>query len=168
MPRLATVPVYPSSTKPQSNALSDNDVRELTRILNRLGVPEPAKSSSFDNANIIPSADVFVRSPRQKAEAIYKERQRRTRFFPKSMLGETGWEILLVLYVHDGLSRLRVKDVGQLIDAPATTILRWLKVLEERGFIAMRKHHLDGRVTILDLTAEGRGLFNTYFNDEID
>lgn len=165
MSRQAVEPSFPSYSRPQANALSADELQQLSRILTRLGVSKPEPGGNPDHElyaldSIEPGASALA-----QAKSIYGLRQRRTRFFPSMMLGETGWDILLVLYIHDGLTRLCVKDVGQLIDAPTTTVLRWLKILEDDNFISTRKHHLDRRVTLLDLTDMGRERFSAFLTD---
>lgn len=168
MSRQAVAQSFPSYARSQANALSADELQQLSRILTRLGVsdvdPRGRVEPDIFNTGVAKSAG----NPLARAKSIYDARQRRTRFFPRMMLGETGWEILLVLYIHDGLTRLCVKDVGQLIDTPATTVLRWLKVLEDDNFISVRKHHLDRRVTLLDLTDKGRTRFASYLEDTVE
>ena len=163
MSRLSVAPDF-SHSATHANALSIEELQQLSRILARLGVggaqdrvdPEIVHTKGIKSAG----------SPLDRAKAIYNARQRRARFFPRMFFGEAGWEILLILYIHDGLTRLCIRDLGQLIDTPATTILRWLKVLEDEDFIAVRKHHLDRRVSILDLTEIGRARVKAYLEGD--
>ena len=160
----ALAPSFPSPSGFQVNALSVEEVRQLSQILNRLGVTQAAPSIGFGTLITDPAGASSVQSSLDRAKAIFDSRRRRTGFFPKLMLGETGWEILLVLYIHDGLTRLCIRDLGPLIDSPATTVLRWLKVLKDEDFISLRKHPNDRRVTILDLTDLGRKRFQAYLD----
>lgn len=165
MSRQAVAPSFPSYLRPHPNALSPDELQQLSRILIRLGVSDPEETNGRDRElTALELSDPTV-SPLARAKALYNSRQRRARFFPRMMLGETGWDILLVLFIHDERARLCVKDVGQLVNAPATTLLRWLKILEDDNFISIRKHQLDRRVTLVELTDMGRERFSAFFSD---
>lgn len=99
------------------------------------------------------------------AKEMYDSRQRRARFFPRSLFNEPAWDVLLVLYIHHGVSRLCIKDVLQMIDTPQTTLLRWLKTLEDENFVSVRKHPFDRRVSILDLTELGLSYMAAYLEE---
>jgi len=163
----ALAPSLPSPANSQVNALSGEEVRQLSQILYRLGVKQIAPNNGFGTLIAEPAGTASLHNPLDRAKAIFDSRRRRTRFFPKSMLGETGWEILLVLFIYDGLTRLFIKDLGPLIDCPATTVLRWLKVLDDENFVSLRKHPNDGRMTYVDLTDLGRTRFRAYLEAEV-
>ena len=150
-----------------SHALSAEEVQQLSRILSRLSVPKHWSDTRPEPEVAEAGSRDLHGSPLARAKAIFNARQRRSRFFPSMMLGETGWEILLVLFIHDGLTRLCIRDVGQLVDAPSTTVLRWVKVLENEKYIEVRKHNTDRRISILDLTNMGRERFTAFLEEAI-
>ena len=78
------------------------------------------------------------------------------------MFGEAGWEILLVLYIHDGICRLCVRQLSRLVDIAPTTILRWLGELESRHYVSSCRNHLDRRLVLLELTDFGREQLTSY------
>ena len=168
MSQHAIAPIFPSDPSVRTNALSLDETQQLSRILARLGIRSTEPSARRGPALIGENAFDLGSGPLARAKAIYNARQRRARFFPQMMFGEPAWEILLVLYIHDGLARLCIKDVGQLISTPATTILRWVKVLQDENFISVRKYHVDRRVTHLDLTDFGRSRVAAYMEEMAD
>lgn len=163
MSRFSVTPDFSHSAS-HPNALSNEELQQLSKILARLGIggdQDRADADILHTNGIGPPSSLLDR-----AKSIYNSRQRRARFFPRMIFGEAGWDILLVLYIHDGRTRICIKDLGKLIDTPATTILRWLKVLEDENFIAVRKHQFDRRVSILDLTQMGRARVEAYLEGD--
>lgn len=89
---------------------------------------------------------------------LYQERRLRADLFnDPDLFGEPAWDILLDLAVHEGQGRpLSVTGacVGSAV-AP-TTALRWVNVLEKKGFIQRSPDPLDHRRVYLTLTPLGR------------
>ena len=66
------------------------------------------------------------------AEAEYRRRRVREKFLPKARLEEPGWDILLDLYRQPHSTKgLRVSQLCIGSSVPATTALRWIRVLVE-------------------------------------
>ncbi len=68
-----------------------------------------------------------------------------------------AWEILLDLYVaEENCTRVSIKSACIASCAPATTALRWLKVLEVKSLIVRRSDPLDRRRSYVSLSDEAR------------
>jgi DNA-binding MarR family transcriptional regulator len=100
----------------------------------------------------------------EKARLVFNERKRRGEFLTKKMLGEPGWDILLVLYIS-GFSgpKQTVGSVSERIAKPLTTTIRWVNELEGEGLIVRTRHPLDSRIFLLALTDKGRQVLDDYF-----
>lgn len=86
-----------------------------------------------------------------------RERGRRAVHFPEALFGEPAWDILLDLYVHACKGQeVSVSSACLAAQIPPTTGLRWIGLLETRGFIARRPSQKDRRTVILELTADGQ------------
>jgi DNA-binding MarR family transcriptional regulator len=82
------------------------------------------------------------------------------------MLGETAWDLLLVLYAFDqGGQRLTISNLISFTTAAYATGLRWMDYLQNEGFIARESHPTDRRSSFVELTATGRQLLDTYFSE---
>jgi hypothetical protein len=149
---------------PSHGFLSPNDQRDLSRILSRLGEirERPVRTEPHLVADNGPGQ---FNAPLSKARQMFAVRQRRCGFFPRSIFGEPGWDILLALYIHDSHIRLSITQLGQLVDTPATTVLRWLTYLEGEELILIRKHGHDRRTSMLQLTENGRSRMASFFQD---
>lgn len=102
------------------------------------------------------------------ARRIYGQRRRRARHLPDDLFGEPAWDILLDLFIaaEDG-RRIPVTSACIAADVPATTGLRWLQVLENRGQIERRADPQDGRRTYVALTVAGYTAMAKYLAGEI-
>jgi len=73
-----------------------------------------------------------------------------------SLLGEPAWDILLDLFIRAAAGRpVSVTSSALASGVPSTTALRYFDRLEGKGMISRRKSPTDGRVTFVDLTAQG-------------
>lgn len=110
-----------------------------------------------------------VRAPDQQVSerdvrALIKLRRNRDRFFDAELFADPAWDILLELYAA-ALGQLRVPVTSLCSGAavPATTALRWIGQLEERGLITRRPDPTDGRRCFLMLSSDGFEAMNGYF-----
>lgn len=99
------------------------------------------------------------------AGKVYSIRRLRNRFFPEDLFAEPAWDILLLLYgVEQSQERLSVSAVCASVDAPQTTVLRWIDKLEQAGLLVRQKHPTDGRVSWLGLSTECVSRLDRFFD----
>jgi DNA-binding MarR family transcriptional regulator len=102
------------------------------------------------------------------AGKIYAIRRIRSRFFPEDLFAEPAWDILLLLYsVEKSQDLLSVSAVCSRVDAPATTVLRWIEKLEKVGMLMRRKHPTDRHVTHLQLSEECISRLDQFFDSAL-
>lgn len=90
------------------------------------------------------------------AAELYRLRRRRERHLDADLLGEPGWDILLDLFVNTvRCNPVRVTAACVAGGVPATTALRWIASLEQRGLLKRAPDPFDRRVALLRLTNEG-------------
>lgn len=100
----------------------------------------------------------------QYVRGLIKSRRRRGRFFAQELFADPAWDILLSLYAAAlGQFRVTVSQVCDGAAVPATTALRWIKLLEDQGLIVRRQDPMDGRRQFLMLSAQGLDAMNGYF-----
>lgn len=101
------------------------------------------------------------------ARSTYRDRRRRSDIFnDPSLFGEPAWDILLDLFIA-AKERKRLPVTSACIGAavPATTALRWLTVLEEKGLIVRENDTADARRVFVRLSAEGYEKMVAYFSE---
>lgn len=101
----------------------------------------------------------------ETARSIYRGRRLRHRIFPdESLFGEPAWDILLDLFIAEMDSKplsVTAACIGAAV--PTSTALRWIAILEERGFLSRNNDPADARRVFLRLTGEGYAKMITYF-----
>ena len=100
----------------------------------------------------------------ERAKVELKARRHRHAHFPSSMFGEPAWDMLLVLYLAEAGRHETICSLVHGAGFPHATCLRWLHVLENHGFVVRKGHPTDGRVTLVELTGEGRQALDDYFS----
>ena len=101
------------------------------------------------------------------ARSAYRERRRRGEIFADpALFGEPAWDMLLDLFIA-AKERKRLPVTSACIGAavPATTALRWLTVLEEKGLIMRENDANDARRVFVRLSTEGYEKMVAYFSD---
>ena len=90
----------------------------------------------------------------------------RRSFLDQSLICDPGWLILLTLKVSE-LERTNIQVSTLCIDSgsPATTALRWIKLLQERSLIEIEPDAHDGRRKFARLTDEGSELMYRYLQN---
>ena len=87
------------------------------------------------------------------ARWIYKARRRRESYFPPDLFGEPSWDMLLDLYAASAGGRdIGVTSLCLASNVPATTALRWVGILEERGLVEKRRAAHDARLHYVRLS----------------
>lgn len=98
------------------------------------------------------------------AREEYEERGRRQQHFEADLFGEPCWDILLDLYIANSEARdLPVTSLTIGSRVPASTALRWITVLAERGYIERYRAEHDGRVNLCRLSAKAKEGLDRYF-----
>jgi len=89
------------------------------------------------------------------AERIYGFRRRRETILGPGLFADPSWDILLDLYISHHLNR-RVSVTSACIAscAPASTALRWIVLLCDRGLLVRRPDPKDGRRVFLELAGD--------------
>ena len=106
------------------------------------------------------------RSRLQVALGLLKDRRERHKFFSPALFGEPVWDILLDLYVR-GASNQPTSVTSACIASgvPATTALRYIRLLERQGLVARRADAADARRNFLELSPRGQALLDHYLDE---
>lgn len=120
-------------------------------------VPDPPKRAR-ERASPVSRAE--------KAKAIYQYRRRREQHLPAELLGEPGWDMLLLLYflAEEG-TPISVAGLSAGSGVPSTTALRWQNALEKRGFLARQADPEDGRRIHVTLTDAGQRVMDALLDE---
>ncbi|NVE94931.1 winged helix DNA-binding protein [Altererythrobacter lutimaris] len=121
-------------------------------------------------ANVSVQADTTIdRSNRPVVDQVKRDivsRTQREEYFPSEMFAEPAWDMLLDLYVaNEAGIDISVTSLCIASNAPATTALRWLKLLEKWGLVSRSPDPTDQRRTFIKLTESSSSKLEAYFSD---
>lgn len=104
--------------------------------------------------------DVSVETVR----SVIRARRLRSRYFAEDLFADPAWDMLLDLLQAE-IAQLRVPVSSLCIAAavPATTALRWLKSMTEKGIFVRRADPHDGRRVFVELSREASIAMRRYF-----
>ena len=96
--------------------------------------------------------------------AVIRARRLRSRFFEEDLFADPAWDMLLDLLQAE-IAQLRVPVSSLCIAAavPATTALRWLKTMTDKGIFVRRADPHDGRRVFVELSREASSAMRRYF-----
>ena len=90
-----------------------------------------------------------------RVRAILKSRRLREQHFDAGLFADPAWDMLLELYMAElGQYRISVSSLCASAAVPATTALRWMKTLEEKGLVMRHPDPSDGRRIFVALSDE--------------
>lgn len=96
--------------------------------------------------------------------AILRHRRNRGRFFEGEIFADPAWDMLLDLYAARlGQRRISVGSLCEAAAVPATTALRWITMLQNKGLIERSADPMDGRRFHLWLSDTGLDAMANYF-----
>ncbi len=102
----------------------------------------------------------------KRLRRILKARRARAEFFDGDLFADPAWDILLELYACElGQRRMSVSDACGASDVPATTALRWIRTLEDRGLLQRRDDPTDGRRAFVQLSEAGSSAVRAFFRN---
>lgn len=101
----------------------------------------------------------------QDIRAVLKARRSRSQFFASELFADPAWDLLLQLYEAElRQQRVTVTTLCDGAGVPATTALRWITTLENKGLLTRSKDPLDGRRLFVRLSSDARDAMNGYFS----
>ena len=128
------------------------NLREL--VVNDLGCLQPVNGS--------PSELQKMRLVR--VQTAIHERHRRAEHFRSEMFADPSWDVLLELYAAELSQEQRtVSQLGLRSNTPASTAVRWLKILECDGLVTRTIDPVDACNVVVCLTRKGASAMSAYF-----
>jgi hypothetical protein len=102
--------------------------------------------------------------PVETVRSVIRARRLRGRYFAEDLFADPAWDMLLDLLQAE-IAQLRVPVSSLCIAAavPATTALRWLKTMTDKGIFLRRADPHDGRRVFVELAPEASIAMRRYF-----
>lgn len=147
-------------------SLTEKDLKDAARLFKLL--VDPAMPGN-GLAGLFPPKDKASASGEDRetltsrARSVLNSRRIRKRYFQSEIFGEPAWEILLALYItEESDARLTMTKLAEWIEAPLTTVVRWVKALEEQSLVKRVEHPTDRRIIFIRLLETGRNALDSY------
>jgi hypothetical protein len=102
--------------------------------------------------------------PVETVRSVIRARRLRSRYFAEDLFADPAWDMLLDLLQAE-IAQLRVPVSSLCIAAavPATTALRWLKSMTDKGIFVRRADPHDGRRVFVELSRDASFAMRRYF-----
>ena len=160
---------YPDRTPSDEHSdksvkLTEKDIREAARLFQLLS---DAGEPLSDPALPPPANGQFTRDELVvRARIVLNSRRLRWRHFPREIFGEPAWDILLSLYITDvSGDRQTIGKLADRMNAPPSTVVRWVRHLERLGLVDREPHPTDRRVAFISLLDETRKAIDAYLDE---
>lgn len=151
--------VAPSNEAIEASFKPEDDAAAIrSKVLGMIGdIQELVKTGWQPKPLVIEDEDISrFSSMKCYAESLYKFRQSRAKYFDGDLFGEAAWDILLDLFIAANVNkRVSVTSACIASGVPATTALRWVTILMERGLIERQEDPDDRRRVFVRLTKQG-------------
>ena len=143
--------------------LTQRDVKDAERLLTLMVESAPPAERERKVA-VPPQSERLVKL----AGDMIRDRRLRSRFFNQNLFGESGWDLLLILYTMDDSGpRLSIGRLQQYAGAASSSTARWLATLEDQRLIRRESHPTDARSNFVQLTDRGRTLLELYLSETL-
>lgn len=97
------------------------------------------------------------------AIGLLEQQKARLSYFPGDLFHEPAWNMLVALFVaHHQKQTMNVKALTAYAGTPATTSLRWVDHLHDRGLIDRTTDMVDRRRVEVSLSDSGLGAMTKY------
>jgi DNA-binding MarR family transcriptional regulator len=136
---------------------------EVSRIASTLARLSTGPEAPARPTPAVPAAEIPQISG-ETVRQVIRARRLRTRFFEEDLFADPAWDMLLDLLQAE-IAQLRVPVSSLCIAAavPATTALRWLKTMTDKGIFLRRADPHDGRRVFVELAPEASIAMRRYF-----
>jgi DNA-binding MarR family transcriptional regulator len=105
----------------------------------------------------------------ERINTVIRARRLRGRFLPDELFADPAWDMLLDLLQAEVLQqRVAVSSLCAAAAVPATTALRWLNTLVNRGLIVRVPDPMDARRVFVQLAPETSIALRQYFAEVAD
>ena len=131
-------------------------IRELDRLGPMLDIISKQIETVLGNQHVEISEADDQDELRKIAASLYRARRKRTQFFAEDLLGEPAWDLMLDLFFHHNSGKnISITSATVASAVSPTTGLRWIAILEERGWIERFADESDKRRWFRRLTNTG-------------
>ncbi|UUR09186.1 helix-turn-helix domain-containing protein [Sphingomonas glaciei] len=176
MERLATLslaiqPQHIGAARDVASDASAARLRQLSEEVSRIASTLARLSTASAGPPLSPATMAPPRSdvPNVSAEALramIRARRLRSTFLPADLFADPAWDMLLDLLQAEIVQhRVPVSSLCIAAAVPATTALRWIKSMTDRGLLVRRDDPHDGRRVFIEMAPATSAGLRRYFHE---
>jgi DNA-binding MarR family transcriptional regulator len=154
-----------------SSEASAARLRQLSEEVSRIASALARLSTTSNTPPLSPAtmAPPQADLPTVSAEglrAIIKARRLRASYLPADLFADPAWDMLLdLLQAEIAQHRVPVSSLCIAAAVPATTALRWIKTMTDRGLLVRRDDPHDGRRVFIEMAPMTSAALRRYFQE---
>lgn len=154
-----------------ANETSDARLRQLSEEVSRIAATLARLGTASTQPPLSPATMAPPRGdvPNVSAEALramIRARRQRANYLPADLFADPAWDMLLDLLQAELVQhRVPVSSLCIAAAVPATTALRWIKAMTERGLLVRRDDPHDGRRVFIEMAPATSASLRHYFHD---
>jgi len=155
------IPIDPHDKNAERLRQLSEEVSRVASTLARLsnGAASPAGSEPAPNSHV-PEVSLKV------IRAIIRARRLRSSYFPADLFADPAWDMMLdLLQAEIAQLRVPVSSLCLAAEVPATTALRWLKMMVAHGLFIRHSDPHDGRRVFVQLAPKTSEALRRYFGE---
>ncbi len=147
-----------------ARALVNDDLQSVVKDLtSTLAMVAQDFRNRVDTIATAGSGDVDEDALYNAALNLLEQQKARLSFFPGDLFHEPAWNMLVALFVaHHQRQTMNVKALTAYAGTPATTSLRWVDHLHDRGLIDRTTDMIDRRRVEVSLSDSGLTAMTNY------
>jgi len=151
---------YSKDAKVDSLLQLSNEVSRIAGTLAQLSTMPSASEAVAAQTSNAPEVSAAI------VGAVIRARRLRSHYFSEELFADPAWDILLNLLHADACQRrVAISSSCAAAAVPATTALRWLKLMEKQGLIVRRNDPCDLRRIFVELAPDTKLALNRYFSE---
>jgi DNA-binding MarR family transcriptional regulator len=150
----------------QNNQIKAQQLLELSDQVSRIAssLARLSTQSGLGHPATPPLSDAPSEISIKHLRTLIRARRFRTRFFDDELFADPAWDMMLdLLEAELSQRRVAVSSLCLAAAVPATTALRWIKALVEKGLFIRRADPFDGRRFFVELSPEASQALRRYF-----
>jgi DNA-binding transcriptional ArsR family regulator len=142
---------------------------ELSQEVSRIAATLARLAEDLAHSTQVPESSAAADQPDISTEMVnwfIRARRRRGRYFPEELFADPTWDMMLDLLAAELSYRpVAVSSLCVAAAVPATTALRHIRSMVQKGMLIRRQDMRDGRRVYVELSPEASGALRRYFAD---
>lgn len=175
--RLGSLSLAASRLQPQGRAADSGNeasaarLRQLSEEVSRIAAALARLGSMsaqppLSAATMAPPREDVPNVSAEGLRALIRARRQRAHYLPADLFADPAWDMLLDLLQAEIIQhRVPVSSLCIAAAVPATTALRWIKSMTDRGLLVRRDDPHDGRRVFIEMAPATSAAIRRYFHE---